>query len=93
VRGIFEHLDYNGELLNISSGQASSIRQVVEILARLMEYKGRIVFDASKATGAARRRINTDLAGRTTGWPGKGTLHTLEEGLRKTVNSFIKSNG
>ncbi len=93
VRGIFHHLDYNGELLNISSGRACSIRQVVDILARLMDYKGRIVFDASKATGAGSRRINTALAGQTTGWPGQFKLHTLEEGLRKTVNSFIKSNG
>ena len=66
---------------------------MVDILARLMEYKGRIVFEASKATGAGSRRINTALAGQTTGWPGQFKLHTLEEGLRKTVNSFIKSNG
>ena len=92
VRGIVAHLDYNGELLNISSGQAYSIRQVVDILARLMEYKGRIVFDAARATGAARRRINISLASQTTGWPAQCKLHTLEEGLQKTVNSFKKSN-
>jgi GDP-L-fucose synthase len=92
VRGIFEHLDYNGELLNISSGQAYSIRQVVDILARLMEYKGRIVFDASKAAGTANRRINVTLAAQTTGWPARFKLHTLEEGLQKTINSFNKAN-
>ena len=93
VEGIFRHLDYNGELLNISSGNAVSIKQVVDILARLMDYKGRIVYDAAKATGAASRRINTNLARQTTGWPDNFKLHTLEEGLQKTVNSFNKSNG
>jgi len=93
IQGIFRHLDYNGELLNISSGQACSIRQVVDTLARLMNYKGKIVFDASKATGAASRRININLARQTTGWPDNFKLHTLEEGLQKTVNSFNKSNG
>ena len=93
VRGIFEHRDYNGELLNISSGQAYSIRQVVDILARLMEYKGRIVFDAAKAAGTANRRIDVALASQTTGWPARFKLHTLEEGLQKTVNSFKKDNG
>jgi len=92
VRGIFEHRDYNGELLNISTGQTCSIRQAVEILARLMDYKGRIVFDAAKASGTAKRRINVSLASQTTGWPAQSKLHTLEEGLQKTVNSFIKSN-
>ena len=93
VQGIFQHLDYNGELLNIGSGQSYSIRQVVDILARLMEYKGRVVYDPSKAAGTACRRINVSLAGQTTGWPANFKLHTLEEGLRKTVNAFIKSNG
>jgi GDP-L-fucose synthase len=93
VRGIFEHRDYNGELLNISSGKAYSIRQVVDILAGLMNYKGRIVFDASKATGTPNRRININLAGQATGWPAQFKLHTLEEGLQKTVASFNKSNG
>ena len=92
VQGIFRHLDYNGELLNISSGKAYSIREVVEALTRLMNYKGKIVFDVSKATGAASRRINTALAGQTTGWPARFKLHTLEEGLQKTVDSFNKSN-
>jgi GDP-L-fucose synthase len=93
VQGIFQHLDYNGELLNISSGQTGSIRQVADILAKLMDYRGRIVFDASKATGAASRRINTNLARQATGWPANFKLHTLQEGLQKTVHSFIKSNG
>jgi GDP-L-fucose synthase len=92
VEGIFQHRDYKGELLNIGTGKSYSIRQVVEILVRLMDYKGRIVFDASKATGAASRRINITLAGQTTGWPAGVKLHTLEEGLKKTVDSFKKSN-
>jgi GDP-L-fucose synthase len=93
LHGILHHLDYDGELLNISSGHSSSIREIVEILVRLMDYKGRVVFDPSKASGAANRRLNTDLAARSTGWPNRFKLHTLEEGLQKTVNSCKKSNG
>ena len=93
VQGIFQHLDYNGDLLNISSGKSHSIREVVEILAKLMDYKGKIVFDASKGAGVVNRRINTNLARQTTGWPDNFKLQTLEEGLLKTVNAFKKSNG
>lgn len=88
VQGIFQHLDFDGELLNISSGKAHSIREVVEILAKLMDYKGEIIFDASKSIGVVNRRINTTLASETTGWPKNFKLHTLEEGLQKTVNAF-----
>lgn len=93
IQGILQHLDYNGELLNISSGRASSVRQIVEILVRLMDYKGRVVFDAAKSSGAPPRRLDTSLAAHTTGWPANFKFHTLEEGLQKTVNSFRKSNG
>jgi GDP-L-fucose synthase len=93
IRGIFEHRDFNGELLNIGTGKSCQIRDVVQILARLMNYKGKIVFDASKAAGAANRRIDITLASQTTGWPGNGRLHTLEEGLQKTVEAFNKLNG
>jgi GDP-L-fucose synthase len=93
VQGIFQHLDYEGELLNISSGKTYSIREVVEILVKLMDYKGKVVFDASKTVGVVNRRINTTLANQTTGWPNNHKLHTLDEGLEKTINAFKKSNG
>lgn len=93
IYGILQHLDYSGELLNISSGSAHSIREVVEILTRQMHYQGQIFFDVTKSTGVASRRINTSLATSTTGWPGRFELHTLEAGLQKTVNSFKRSNG
>ncbi|MBX7134671.1 MAG: NAD-dependent epimerase/dehydratase family protein [Fimbriimonadaceae bacterium] len=93
IQGILQHLDYAGELLNIGSGSSHSVREVVEILARLMHYQGQIVFDSTKSTGVANRRINTSLATSTTGWPGGFELHTLEAGLQETVTSFKKSNG
>ena len=92
VQGIFQHLDFNGELLNISSGQTYSISQVVKILAALMNYQGEIIFDASKSAGVVSRKINITLASQTSGWPGDFKLHTLEEGLLKTVNAFKKNN-
>jgi GDP-L-fucose synthase len=92
MEGIIRHLDYEGELLNVSSGRASSIREVVETLARLTGYQGKIIFDKSKATGAGSRRINVELARQVGGWPGNFKLHTLEEGLQKTINSFNRSH-
>jgi len=92
INGILQHRDYDGELLNIGTGTSYSIRQVVEILARLMDYKGKIVYDASKGGAVVNRSINVDLARKTTGWPENFKLHTLEEGLIKTVNAFKTSN-
>lgn len=85
IEGICRHLDYEGDLLNIGSGRSHSIREVVESLVRLTDYRGEVVYDASKGAGATSRRINVALATQATGWPGNYRLHTLEEGLRKTL--------
>jgi GDP-L-fucose synthase len=84
---IIQHLDYDGDLLNVSTGTQHSIRDVVTTLARITNYAGRIVFAPEKAGGVARRRVSVARATAATGWPSNHTLHSLEDGLRKTVGS------
>jgi GDP-L-fucose synthase len=93
IEGILRHLDYNGQLLNIGSGRSYSIREVVETLTRLTGYRGDIIYDKAMATGAASRRVNVELATKLTGWPNNFSLHTLEEGLRKTIPSVNTTDG
>jgi nucleoside-diphosphate-sugar epimerase len=88
IAAILRHLDYDGELLNITSGVYYSIRDVVTELARLMNYRGEIRFTAARAAGVAGRRVNVARAQAATGWPAGYPLHSLEEGLRKTVESM-----
>jgi nucleoside-diphosphate-sugar epimerase len=85
VEGIIRHLDYDGELLNIGSGAAYTIREVVECLVRLLPYRGQVVFQPAKADGVRQRRMDVSRATAATGWPGNVTLHSLDAGLAKTL--------
>lgn len=85
VDGIITHLDYDGDLLNIGSGVSYTIREVVEELARLMPYTGRIVFNAASGAGVKQRQIDVSRATAATGWPSTIRLHSLGEGLRLTL--------
>src|SRR5207248_11491754 len=60
VQGIIRHLDYDGDLLNIGSGRSHTIREAVAVLARLMDYRGEVIFNASKSTGSGDRRMKVD---------------------------------
>ena len=60
---------------------------MVTTLARITNYAGRIVFNPEKAGGVARRRVSVARATAATGWPSNYALHSLEDGLRKTVGS------
>ncbi len=92
IAGILRHLDYDGELLNVTTGVYHSIRELVSALVRVMDYRGEIVYSAVKGLGVASRRMSVMKAASVTGWPGDYRLHALEEGLRMTVEATEESD-
>ena len=84
VRGIYLHKDFDGDLLNISSGASYSIREVVETLVRLLGYSGRVTYSGALARSMGARRLVVDRARQETGWT-TAALRSLEDGLRLTL--------
>ncbi|MEP7363531.1 MAG: GDP-L-fucose synthase [Acidobacteriota bacterium] len=77
---------YSGnEPINLGSGSEISIRDLVELIARLCEFKGRIVWETEKPNGQPRRRLDVTRAEQLLGWhSGVG----FEEGLRRTIEWY-----
>jgi GDP-L-fucose synthase len=72
-------------LVNLSSGQESSIREVAESLARLSGFTGTLLWDVSRPDGQHRRAFDTGKAARDLGWQPRTPL---EEGLRLTLQWY-----
>ncbi|QPJ65326.1 MAG: NAD-dependent epimerase/dehydratase family protein [Candidatus Nitrohelix vancouverensis] len=74
---------YNDTLpLNIGTGVGTSIKELVERIQSITGFKGRIVWDDSKADGAARKVLDLNLMKSALGW----TPSTdLQSGLEKTI--------
>ena len=89
VRAIYLHRNFDGDLLNISSGASYSIRDVVETLTNLMSYRGRIVYLGPASKGKDNRRIDVTAATGLTGWPKDHRLLSLEDGLKATLEGQI----
>ena len=53
----------------------------------LTGYRGRVAYSPSEGAGTAARHVCVDAARAASGWPECATLHSLEEGLRKTVEA------
>jgi GDP-L-fucose synthase len=70
------------ELVNISSGVETSIRELVELITQLTEFRGRVVWDASRPDGQLRRWFDINKAGADLGFEPQVSLR---EGLRRTV--------
>jgi GDP-L-fucose synthase len=79
---------YNGsEPFNLGSGQEISIKNLAEIIARLVEFDGEIVWDTSKPNGQPRRALDTSRAEQYFGFRAQ---MPLEEGLRRTIDWYMK---
>jgi GDP-L-fucose synthase len=74
---------YNGDLpINLGSGDEVSIKQLVETVARLTDFRGKIVWNPAKPNGQPRRKLDTKRAEKSFGFRA-GT--DLETGLARTV--------
>ena len=77
---------YNGEEpVNLGSGEEISIKDLVETIAKMTGYQGKLVWDASKPNGQPRRGLDTSRATELFGF----TAQTkLAQGLRETVDWY-----
>lgn len=76
------------EPVNIGAGFEISIRELVELIAKLTGFKGRIIWDTSKPDGQPRRMLDTSRAEKEFGFRAKTSL---EEGLKKTIDWYLSS--
>jgi len=83
---VFLMNNYSGdETVNAGTGTELSIRELAATVARIVGYKGRIVWDTTRPNGTPRKLLDVSKA-RALGW----TYRTgLEEGIRLTYNDFL----
>ena len=71
--------------MNLGSAFEISIKDLVELIARLTGFTGKIVFDPTKPNGQPRRKLDTSRAKERFGFEAKVAF---EEGLRKTIEWY-----
>jgi len=82
---------YNkSEPVNLGSGMEISIKDLVKLICRLMDFKGEIRFDISKPDGQPRRMLDISRAEKEFGFKAKTNF---EEGLRKTIGWYKTTIG
>ena len=76
--------------INVGTSEEISIKELAELIARLVEFEGEIIWDKTMPDGTPRRVLDTEMI-TATGW--KPTIK-LEDGLKETINNFrnLKNN-
>jgi len=71
--------------VNLGAGKEITIKELVDLIAELTEYEGRIVWDTSKPDGQPRRCLDTSKAKKEFGFQAKTDF---TEGLKRTIGWY-----
>jgi GDP-L-fucose synthase len=73
------------EIVNVGVGKDISIRELAELIARTVDYRGRIVFDRSRPDGTPRKLLDVSLL-EALGWKAR---IGLQEGISATHRWYL----
>ncbi len=76
--------------VNLGAGFEISIKDLVELIAKLTGFKGKIIWDKSKPDGQPRRCLDTSRAEKEFGFKAKTCF---QEGLKKTIEWYRNTRG
>lgn len=73
--------------VNLGSSMEISIKDLIETICRLMDFKGELRWDTSRPDGQPRRALDTSRAEREFGFM---ATTSFEEGLKKTIDWYLQ---
>jgi GDP-L-fucose synthase len=74
-------------LINIGCGEDLTVRQLVELVAKVVDYRGSIVWDSGKPDGTMFKKLDIGKLSEF-GWRSR---LSLEEGLRLAYADYLKN--
>jgi GDP-L-fucose synthase len=72
--------------INIGAGVEISIKELVELIARMTDFQGKIIWDSTKPDGQPRRMLDTSGAEKEFGFTAK---KDFREGLKRTIDWYL----
>lgn len=82
---------YNdSEPVNLGTGYEISIKDLITLIAELMEYEGEIVWETDKPNGQPRRCLDTEKAKQAFGFSAQVSF---EQGLKNTIDWYRQNAG
>ena len=79
----------DGEIVNVGTGTDLTIRELAEMIADIVGFQGRLVFDTTKPDGTPRKLLDVSRA-QSLGWT---AAIPLRDGIRKTYQWFLENVG
>lgn len=79
----------SSEPLNLGSGEEISIKDLAELIAEQVGFKGEVRWDVNKPNGQPRRRLDVSRAKESLGW---NAQVSLKQGIRETIDWYVSQS-
>lgn len=79
---------YEGDLINMGTGIETTIKELAETIKEVSSFKGDITYNPNRFVGVKRKVLNIEKAKKEFGWTIKNKMHTLEQGLKRTIEWY-----
>ena len=76
-----------GDFINVGSGRELSVKEVINIVSKIIGYTGKIDFNSIKPDGALRRLLDSGKANHL-GWKSQ---FEFEDSLKKVINNYLET--
>ena len=90
IAGLLMTCGYDGDLINIGCGQETKISDLAEMIKEVSGFTGKIVYNTNRFVGVKRKVLNINKSKEIYGWTINNKMHTLKEGLSKTIEWYKK---
>jgi len=88
IVGLLMMADCDEPIINIGTGVETSIRNLAETIKRLSGFEGEIVYDVNQFVGVRHKVLDISRAKKLYGWTTENKMHSLEEGIKKTIKWY-----
>jgi UDP-glucose 4-epimerase len=82
IKDVYESPTTRGRIVNIASGEEVSIKQIIDLIVKEMDYKGEIVYEPARPGDVRRHKGDISLAKKLLRYEPK---ITFQEGIRRTI--------
>ena len=76
------------EPINLGSGSEISIKKLAQLIAKTLDYRGKIIWDTTKPDGQPRRKLNISSAKKEFGF---SSQTTFQKGLEETIKWYTEN--
>lgn len=88
IKALLLVLDYDGDVINIGTGESTSIKKLAETISSIVDYKGELFYNTNRFVGAKHKVLDITKSKELYGWTVDVKPNDLKDTLTKSIDWY-----